>query len=186
MASLGAKNYFVTNAAGGLNQEYSVGDVMLITSHLSDKIPNPLLGRKHAFTRVDGEPTSRFQPMHDAYDTDLTNMLFDAASEFSQGVHFGRYIASSGPTYESMAECVAFRDGLFVDAAGMSTVPEVIVARNRGMQVVGMSCITNSISDDGTNNTDHKEVVDALDDKDTQERLNTMLLRFFDKYKESI
>ncbi|MBI5072307.1 hypothetical protein HZA99_00660 [Candidatus Woesearchaeota archaeon] len=82
------------------------------------------------------------------------------------------------------AECVAFRDGLFVDAVGMSTAPEVIAARNRGMYTVAFSCITNTIAADGTNATNHEEVVRTLDSPEVKKRLTGTVRNFFNLYRD--
>ena len=139
--------------------------------------PNPLAGPKHEFTRVDGEPTWRFQPMNNAYDERLRSILKKSA--YDEHIHQGVYLAVTGPSYESEAECIAFRDGMKADTVGMSTTAEVIVARNRGMKCVGMSCITNKIAQDGTNATNHQEVKEILDSQKVKERLATTVRNFF-------
>lgn len=183
LAELGVPNYFSTNAVGGLNLNYAVGDIMIIRSHIN-LIPNPLLGREHNFKRLDGRKTSRFEPMNDAYDPELRALLEKAGEKYAGHVHTGRYLALTGPTYETEAECVAFRDGLFVDAVGMSTAPEIIVARNRGMKTIAFSCITNTITADGTNATNHEEVVKTLDSPEVKERLTGTVRNFFRLYSE--
>ena len=146
LANLGVENYFATNAAGGLNLNYGVGDIMIICSHIN-LLPNALLGRQHDFVRVDGTgKVLRFQPMNGAYDPKLTELLKQAGSEHKEHVHEGVYLAVTGPTFETEGESISFRYGLKADAVGMSTTPEVIVARNRGMKAVGMSFISNIIS----------------------------------------
>ncbi|MAF99417.1 MAG: purine-nucleoside phosphorylase [Nanoarchaeota archaeon] len=185
LAELNVPNYFVTNAAGGLNLEYDIGDIMVLKSHIHAQ-PNPLLGRQHNFTRVDdGEPIWRFQPMNGAYDPELTRILKEAGSEFAVHLHQGTYIAVTGPTYETEGECIAFRDGFKADAVGMSTTAEVIVARNRGMRAVGFSCITNKIAQDGTNATNHDEVKAILDSDEVKGRLERTVRQFFALYRES-
>lgn len=180
LAELGVKNYFVTNAAGGLNLSYEVGDLMIIRSHINF-LPNPLLGQHFAFTRVDnGQLVERFQPMNGAYDEKLRQKLNLASLEFKKNTHQGTYLAVTGPTYETEAECIAFRDGLKADAVGMSTTPEVIVARNRGMKVVGLSCITNKIAKDGTNAANHEEVKAILESSEVKNRLSTIVTKFFE------
>ncbi len=184
LANLGIGNYFVTNAAGGLNQEYNVGDIMVLRSHIHLQ-PNPLLGRHHEFHRIETkERVERFQPMNKAYDPQLRNMLLQAGAQHKEHIHEGVYLAVTGPTYETEGECIAYRDGFKADAVGMSTTAEVIVARNRGMNVVGMSCITNKIAQDGTNATDHKEVKAILDSAEVKERLSSTVRGFFNQYKE--
>jgi len=183
LANLGVKNYFVTNAAGGLNQKYDVGNIMVLKSHIHLQ-PNPLLGRHHQFTRIeDNTRVWRFQPMSKAYDPKLKSLLLQAGSEHKEQIHVGTYLAVTGPTYETEVECLAFRDGLKADAVGMSTTAEVIVARNRGMNVVGMSCITNKIAKDGTNATDHNEVKAILESKEVKDRLSYTVREFFKRYK---
>jgi len=182
LAGLGVRNYFVTNAAGGLNQDYRVGDMMVIRSHIN-LLPNPLLGKHLDFTRVDsGERTLRFQPMNGAYDSKLRSVLHQAGSKYESHIKEGKYLAVTGPTYETEGECLAFRDGLGADAVGMSTAPEVIVARNRGMNVVGFSCITNKIARDGTNATNHEEVKAVLESPETRERFSSIMQEFFRVY----
>lgn len=181
LAELGIKNYFVTNAAGGLNQKYKVGDIMVIKSHIN-LIPNPLLGRKHDFKRIDQQEIFRFQPMNQAYDPKLRKLLLNSCLD-KKNIHEGTYLALTGPSYETESECIAFRDGLKVDCVGMSTSPEVIVARNRGMNVVGMSCITNKIEKDGTNATNHEEVKKILESQKIKNRLNNTVKNFFKSYK---
>ncbi len=185
LAELGVKNYFATNAAGGLNPVYNVGDLMVMRSHLMYNMPNPLLGRKHKFTRVvDGTPTWRFTPMNSAYDDAFRLLLWKHKDLFFPNLHEGVYIAVTGPSYETAAECIAFRDGFRADVVGMSTAPEVIVATNRGMRTVGMSIITNKIAADGTNATNHAEVMSTLDSPAVKERLQTVVRGFFEGYRK--
>lgn len=183
LAELGVENYFVTNAAGGLNPNYKIGDMMILKSHIN-LLPNPLLGPQHNFKKLDGKPIERFQPMNEAYDKDLIALLKEAAADYPNKVFEGTYLAVTGPTYETNAECIAFRDGLKADAVGMSTAPEVIVARNRGMNCVGLSCITNVIKQDGTNATSHDEVKAVLDSPETKEMYANIIKNFFSPYNE--
>lgn len=182
LANLGVKNYFATNAAGGLNLEYNIGDIMVLNSHIN-MIPNALLGRQHKFKRLDGEDTWRFQPMNDAYDTQLTSLLCKSANNICIDTRIGSYLAVTGPTYETKGECLAFRDRLGADAVGMSTAPEVIAARNRGMKCVAFSCITNKIAEDGTNATNHEEVKAILDSSETRQKLTSTVQKFFEAYR---
>ncbi len=184
LATLGVKNYFATNAAGGLNSSYHVGDIMIITSHNGQLLPNPLAGQFQPFTTLEGKTVERFQPMNGAYDPELRSLLSTSGEAFADHVHEGTYIAVPGPTYETEAECKAFRDGWKGDAVGMSTAPEVIVARNRGMKAVGFSCITNVIGPDGTNATSHEEVQAVLTSSTTRDRLSTIVRTFFSLYKQ--
>lgn len=181
LAGLGVPNYFVTNAAGGLNPKYKLADLMALESHINS-LPNPLLGRHLDFKRLDGSKTWRFQPMNEEYNLELRELLLNAGSEFAGRMHQGTYLAVTGPTYETKGECIAFRDGLKADAVGMSTTNEVIVARNRAMNVVGMSCITNVISKDGTNATNHNEVKAILESPETKARISKTVKNFFKEY----
>jgi purine-nucleoside phosphorylase len=182
LANLSVKNYFVTNAAGGLNMECDVGDMMVITSHINT-LPNPLTGRKLNFKRVDNnEPTSTFEPVVNAYSPRLTKMLFDSGSlGLAEIKRTGVYMSVTGPSYESEAECLAFRK-MRADAVGMSTTNEVIVARNRGMNVVGFSCITNCVDEKGRNSTSHEEVKRVLESPGLKADYQKILTIFFDKY----
>ncbi len=185
LADLRIQNYFVTNACGGLNKGYAIGDIMIIRSHIN-LLPNALLGRQYDFLRVDdARPVLRFQPMGGVYDSELTELLKRAGSALGEHVHEGRFIAVTGPTYETEGESIAFREGFQADAICMSTTPEVIVARNRGMKVVGMSCITNVITADGTNTTNHEEVKSVLESPQVKGRLLTTVREFFRLYRES-
>ncbi len=179
MAELGVKNYFVTNASGGLNLNYQVGDVMIINSHIN-LIPNPLLGPTRKFKQLNHTPVWRFQPMNEAYNPTYQKLL---RQQLSSHLHTGTYLAVTGPTFETEAECIAFRDGLKADCVGMSTAPEVITARHRGMKVVGFSCITNVVSKDGVNNTNHEEVQAILNSKKVKQRLNNLVINFFKAIK---
>ncbi|MFA4886669.1 MAG: purine-nucleoside phosphorylase [Candidatus Nanoarchaeia archaeon] len=182
LAELGIENYFVTNAAGGLNPDYQVGSMMLLRSHLNFHIPNPLMGRHMAFTKVNSDRrTDRFQPMNGAYDLTWREMLHEAAARSNAGVHSGVYAAVTGPTYESEAESMMLKR-IGADAVGMSTAPEVVVARNRGMRVVGFSCITNKIASDGTNATSHDEVKAVLESEGVRARYSSTVKEFFRLY----
>jgi purine-nucleoside phosphorylase len=184
LAELGVKNYFSTNAAGGLNLDYSVGDLMLIKSHIN-MIPNPLLGKVLDFNRVDnGKPVERFEPMHEAYDPELRKLFLTAAKDHKGKVHEGVLLGATGPTYETEAESLFFRKGIGADAVGMSVTPEVIVARNRGMKSVGFSCISDMIASDGTNCTNHEEVQAALNSAEVKDRIKDIITNFFRLYKK--
>ncbi|MHA1734195.1 MAG: purine-nucleoside phosphorylase [Promethearchaeota archaeon] len=183
LAGLGVPNYFTTNAVGGLNPSFEVGDLMVIESHFS-LLPNPLAGRVKDFRRVDSGKPERFQPMNDAYDPVFREWLLEAGSEYGEHVRAGTLMVTSGPSFETEVECMAFRDGFGVDAVGMSTAPEVTVARNRGMRVVGFSSITNIVDEHGKNAATHEEVVQMLESEALKDRLTTTVRRFFQIYRE--
>ena len=135
MATLGIKVLLVSNAAGGLNQSFSVGDLMIIRDHIN-MLPNPLIGKNFA------EFGDRFPDMTAAYDLDLIKKAESIAKRAKIPVRKGVYLGNTGPSYETPAE-VRFYLSIGADAVGMSTVPEVLVARHCGIPVFGMSVITN-------------------------------------------
>ena len=157
MAALGIKTLFVSNAAGGLNQSFSVGDLMIIRDHIN-LLPNPLIGPN--FTDF-GE---RFPDMTAAYDLDLIAKAEKIAKKAKIPVRKGVYLGNTGPSYETPAE-VRFYLTIGADAVGMSTVPEVLVARHCGIRVFGMSVITNVSNIDNTSTVlnDGDDVVRAAD-----------------------
>lgn len=187
LAELGVRNYFATNAAGGLNEKYNRGDIMVIDTHIN-MIKNPLLGRKHTFETAGHKDTPRFTPMDNEYDRKLTDLLEEAARRANYdptagSTHRGTYLAVTGPSYETKGECRMFRQ--HADAIGMSTAPEIITARNRGMKCVGMSLITNKIAADGTNATNHEEVQDTSRDEKTRKKLCSTVRTFFTIYRDA-
>ncbi|MEO5569102.1 MAG: purine-nucleoside phosphorylase [Gemmatimonadaceae bacterium] len=135
MHELGARTLIVTNAAGGMRRTFKPGDIMLIRDHINLMFRNPLIG---AVER--GE--ERFPDMSDPYDPTLMRLAREVAKSQGTALAEGVYCGLLGPTYETPAE-VKMLSVLGADAVGMSTVPEVIVARSRGMRVLGFSCITN-------------------------------------------
>ncbi|MCQ2181856.1 MAG: purine-nucleoside phosphorylase [Bacteroidales bacterium] len=135
MASLGIRYLFVSNAAGACNQSYKVGDLAIIKDHIN-LIPNPLIGPNME------EFGPRFPDMTCPYDSELIAKARDIASELGISLQEGVYLGSTGPTYETPAE-VRFYKAIGADLLGMSTIPEVIVARHCGIRVFGMSVVTN-------------------------------------------
>lgn len=135
MKELGIETLFVSNAAGGMNKEFRVGDVMVITDHINLFPENPLRGKNY------NELGPRFPAMTEAYSKRLIKLADDIADEKNLRLVHGVYIGVTGPTFETPAEYEAFRI-LGADAVGMSTVPEVIVANHAGMTVFGLSVIT--------------------------------------------
>ena len=157
MAALGIKILFVSNAAGGLNQSFSVGDLMIIRDHIN-LLPNPLIGPNFA------DFGERFPDMTAAYDLDLIAKAEKIAKKAKIPVRKGVYLGNTGPSYETPAE-VRFYLTIGADAVGMSTVPEVLVARHCGIRVFGMSVITNVSNIDNTSTVlnDGDDVVRAAD-----------------------
>lgn len=157
MLRLGLEMMIVTNAAGGINPEYVPGDVMLITDNLNlvgMSGANPLMG-----PNID-ELGPRFPDMSRAYDIELMEKARKIASENSIPLREGVYCGLSGPSFESPAD-LRFLRMAGADAVGMSTVPEVIVARHGGLRVLGFSGISNKANLDGSTVTTHEEVIEA-------------------------
>lgn len=180
LASLGVKTYFATNAVGGLHPKLSVGDVMIIRSHIN-KLPDPLLGSEDGLLGIDGSFAPRFQPMNDAYDPQLRALLRQVTGAFE-----GVYLAVTGPSYETEAECVAYRDSYGADTVGMSVAPEVIVARNRGMRCVAFNLITNTVKNDGSNAAHHEEVMGVLSSPEVKEKLVSYVKAFLRQYQDAL
>ena len=137
---LGIKTLVVTNAAGGIRSDLVAGDLMAITDHLNLAGCSPLIGPH------DERLGARFPDMNGAYDASLTRALFDCAPARRISLKQGIYAMVLGPAYETPAEVRALRI-LGADAVGMSTVPEVVAARQMGVRVLGLSCITNAAAD---------------------------------------
>ncbi|CAL8374172.1 unnamed protein product [Arctogadus glacialis] len=158
---LGVRTLVVTNAAGGLNSSFSVGDIMLIKDHIN--MPG-LVGNNPLRGPNDDRFGVRFPCMSDAYDRDLLALAQQTAEGQGIGafVHQGVYCMVSGPTYESIAEGRALRT-MGADAVGMSTALEVVVARHCGLRVLGFSLITNMVVTDydSTRKANHAEVLVA-------------------------
>jgi purine-nucleoside phosphorylase len=151
--ALGAATLIVSNAAGGVNRLWQPGDLMLIRDHINLMFRNPLIGQL--------EPGDvRFPDMSDPYDSQLAELARSVAAEQGRVLREGVYAALLGPSYETPAE-VRMLAAFGADAVGMSTVPEVIVARAIGMRVLGLSCITNLAC--GLSNTPitHAEVLET-------------------------
>lgn len=155
-AQMGVKQVLVSNAAGAVNPDYKVGDLMIITDHVNF-MPNPLIGpNKEEFG-------PRFPDMTEVYSRRLRTIAQEEAKQMNLNLREGVYVAGTGPTYETPAEYRMYRI-IGGDACGMSTVPEVIVARHSGMEVFGMSVITNQSNDLGNGVVnDGDDVVRAAD-----------------------
>ena len=154
MRDLGIDTLFVSNAAGGMNKEFRVGDVMIITDHINLFPENPLRGRNF------DELGPRFPAMTEAYCNAMINMADDIARENNIRLMHGVYVGTQGPTFETPAEYEYFRV-IGGDAVGMSTVPEVIVANHAGMRVFGISVITDLGGKDIKEVPTHEEVQKA-------------------------
>jgi len=159
MQRLGIKTLILTNASGGLNHDFFAGDIMLIKDHLA-LLPmageNPLRG-----PNLD-EFGPRFPPMSEVYSLELIGLAREVGTELGIQLHEGVYVCLSGPSFETPADC-RFLKMVGADAVGMSTVPEAIVAKHGGMNILGFATITNKIDPDGTNKASHEEVLEVGD-----------------------
>jgi purine-nucleoside phosphorylase len=160
LAAYGISDLLLTNAAGGINRNFRAGDFMMLTDHINLMGTNPLRGAEIA-----GLP--RFVDLTEAYDKGLRRLTERAAKACGLNLRSGVYLAVSGPSYETPAEIRAF-ERLGADAVGMSTVPETIVARQCGLKVAGISCITNLAAGRSREPLSHKEVLE------TAERVKSM------------
>ena len=153
MYELGIKTLFVSNAAGGMNPSFSIGDLMIITDHINFFPEHPLRGKNF--------PTGpRFPDMHETYDLSLVALADEIAKEKGIKVQHGVYVGVQGPTFETPAEYKMYR--IFGgDAVGMSTVPEVIVAHHCGIRTFGVSVITDLGGFDNPVEVSHEEVQEA-------------------------
>ena len=156
LAALGVKTLILTNACGGVNLSFHPGDLMLISDHINFSDSNPLIGANlDAFG-------PRFPDMSDLYTSSLRKAIREKAEEAGISLQEGVYAMYSGPNYETPAEIRMFRT-LGADAVGMSTVPEAIVAGHCGMQVVGVSCVTNMAAGVLPVKLSHAEVMETAD-----------------------
>ena len=154
MKLLGIEKLIVTNAAGGVNTNYTPGDLMIIDDHLNLLGNNPLIGKNN------DELGPRFLDMSYAYDKSFIDLAEKTAKELNIKTQKGVYVAMTGPTYETPSEVRMLRT-LGADAVGMSTVPEVIVANHMGVKVFGISCITNMAAGILDQPLNHEEVIET-------------------------
>lgn len=155
MKALGIHSVIVTNAAGGLNLDFTPGELMLITDQINFTGVNPLIGPN------DNEMGVRFTDMSQAYDKEYQEIVRNVAKEMNLDLKEGVYMGFTGPTYETPAEIKMARV-IGADAVGMSTVPEVIVARHSSLRVIGVSCITN-LAAGMQASLNHAEVVETTE-----------------------
>jgi purine-nucleoside phosphorylase len=154
MGRLGVTRIILTNAAGGINTAFAQGALMIIDDHINMLGSNPLVGPN------DDRFGQRFPDMSEVYSRQLRRIADEAAAERGVAVNHGVYIATTGPSYETPAEIRHFR-AIGADAVGMSTVPEAIAARHMGLEVVGISCITNMAAGVLPQPLVHEEVIET-------------------------
>ncbi len=173
MAEFGITDLLLTNAAGGINKKFRAGDFMVLTDHINFMGVNPL--RKLRGGHLEKLP--RFIDLTETYDRTLRDLLFRAGKISKLKLQRGVYLAVSGPSYETPAEIQAFAK-LGADAVGMSTVPEAIVARQCGLNVAAISCITNLAAGIGRGILSHAEVLE------TATRVKTMAAKLLKTFSE--
>ena len=154
MRELGIKTLFVSNASGGMNPDFRIGDLMIIRDHINLASINPLIGVHHP------EWGTRFPDMSEVYNQHLSELLHAAAKRQNVRVMDGVYAYSLGPAYETPAEISAYRSQ-GADVVGMSTVPEAVFARSCGMRVAGISLVSNLAAGIARNPLKHEEVMAA-------------------------
>ncbi len=156
MKLMGAKVLFLTNASGGINTNFTAGDFMLITDHISNFVPNPLIGEN--FDKLG----TRFPDMSEVYNKKLCNIIRRSAENLKIELQEGVYLQLTGPSFETPAEIRMCRT-LGADAVGMSTAVEAIAANHAGMKVCGISCISNLACGLTDNPLTHAEVQEMAD-----------------------
>lgn len=156
MKQLGVEKLVVTNAAGGVNTHFEPGNLMLITDHINNTGTSPLIGPN------DNDQGVRFPDLSQAYDRNLQKLAKEVAKDLSIDLKEGTYVWNTGPTYETPAEIKMFQV-IGGDAVGMSTVPEVMVARHVGLDVLGISCISNMAAGILDQPLNHEEVIETTE-----------------------
>jgi purine-nucleoside phosphorylase len=173
MKELGVDMLIVTNAAGGVNESFSAGDLMIISDHINNMGTNPLIGPNDSKLGV------RFPDMSEAYTKELRAVAREIADRLNINVKEGVYFGNPGPVYETPAEIRMVRV-MGGDAVGMSTVPEVIVARHSGIKVLGISCISNMAAGILDQPLTHDEVIE------TTERVKADFLQYIKEIVKTI
>ena len=174
LGALGIQTVVLTNAAGGIQQGYHVGQIVALADHINHMGWNPLIGPNEPRYRVCEGAGQRFFDMTEAYSRPLRDLARQAANAEGFELTEGVYLAVTGPCFETPAEIRAFRT-LGATLVGMSTVPETIAARHMGMEVLGLSCVTNLAAGLGETELSHEEVFAA--GKMVEDKLSALLQR---------
>ena len=153
MGLMGAKKLILTNAAGTCNPDFRPGDLMVITDHITTAVPSPLIGEN-----LD-ELGPRFPDMSEVYSKRMRSIILDCASRLHLSLRQGIYVQFTGPNYETPAE-IQLAQSWHGDAVGMSTAVEAMAAKHMGMEICGISCITNMAAGLSQNSLNHEEVQD--------------------------
>lgn len=156
MGMMGIKKLFLTNASGGLNENFKPGDLMMLTDHITTAVPSPLIGKN-----ID-ELGTRFPDMSEVYSKRLQAVIKEAAAEIGISVQEGVYVQFTGPNYETPAE-VRLAKIWGGDAVGMSTACEAMAAKHMGLEVCGIACITNMAAGISKVALNHQEVQETAD-----------------------
>lgn len=172
LKKLGIKTLILTNAAGSVNKAFKAGDLMVITDHINFMGTNPLIGRN------DESFGTRFPDMSEVYKKNLIEIAQKSSEELGINLQKGVYAASTGPSYETPAEVNMFRT-LGADAVGMSTAPEAIVANYCGIDVLGISCISNPAAGISEFKLSHQEVIETTNNVKT--KFQSLLLKILEK-----
>ncbi len=172
MKKLGVKTLILTNAAGGVSEKMKAGDLMLITDHINFMGANPLVGPN------DETLGERFPDMTEIYKKKLIELAEKCAKDLGINIKEGIYFANSGPSYETPAE-IRMAEMLGADAVGMSTVPEAIVANYCGLNVLGISCISNSASKSGGDKLSHEDVIETTNK--VKEKFKKLIVNIIEK-----
>lgn len=175
MKALGIRTLFVSNAAGGMNPDFKIGDIMIITDHINLFPEHPLRGKNY------DELGPRFPDMGEAYSKRLIKDALNVAAQNGIVVRQGVYVGTQGPTFETPAEYRYFRT-IGGDAVGMSTVPEVIVARHSGMEVFAVSVITDLGGMDEPEKVSHEEVQKAA--AEAQPKMTAIMKGLINEFKD--
>ena len=173
MKVLGVEYLLVSNAAGGCNPEYKVGDLVIIKDHINT-LPNPLIGKNF------DEFGPRFLDMTTAYDLELQDMAAEIMSDMGLKVFRGVYFGSTGPTYETPAE-VRFYRLIGADLLGMSTIPEVIVGRHCGLRVFGVSVVTNEANTQNNVKTINDEEDVVVQANMSADKMTTLFIKMIER-----
>lgn len=171
MKILGANKLIVSNASGGVNPDFEVGDIMIITDHINLMPDSPLRGKN------DERFGPRFVDMHDAYDKEMISRMEQVALNQNVAIKKGIYLGLSGPTFETPAEYRLVKI-LGADAVGMSTVPEIIVAKHMGMTCFGLSVITDLGIEGQVVSVSHEEVQIAA--KAAEKKMSKLIVEFLE------
>ena len=168
LKELGVETLFLTNAAGGINEDFIPGDLMVIDDHINFANVNPMIGPN------DDSIGPRFFDMSEAYSKRLRNLIHEAADNCGMLLKSGVYIMCTGPSFETPAEIRMFGK-MGADAVGMSTVPEVIAANHSGIETAAISCITNKAAGLSGGKLSHEEVIET--GKNVNEKFKLLMMK---------